>query len=139
MAGGTPTKRSKKTAKKRAGESAKRAKGSGRAKRAATRQRGKAGVQSLPGDFAHLSLAPAAPPKSPGFAAAAAGPVPPQPTGVLVDFVPAPGDEDVSGKSDSDLGHTVRMKAERGDGAWVFEALDAALQRRRWLRTVARP
>ncbi len=77
---------------------------------------------------------PAAPPRGLGFAAGARpAPGPPK---IEVDFLPRDGDEDVSGKSDGDLGHTIRMKTERGDGAWVFEALDTQLRRRRWLRTV---
>ncbi len=55
-----------------------------------------------------------------------------------VDFSPRSTDRDVSNDDDAELGNQVRMRTERGDGAWVFEAADAEGNRRRWIRTVPR-
>lgn len=91
---------------------------------------GKKGVEALPARFDHLNEAAAT-------ANALTAPTA-ETAQVAVDFEPQAGDEDVSGKSDSELGHSMRMKAERGNGAWLFEALDANAERRRWLREVPR-
>lgn len=112
----------------------KRGRVTSKASRTNARLAGKAGVEHLQKDFTHLQPdLLAEPPAAARILLAARG------STVEVDFEPAPGDEDVSGESDSDLGHMIRMKAERGEGVWVFEALDAAAQRRRWLRTIERP
>lgn len=47
------------------------------------------------------------------------------------------GDEDVTGESDGDLGFRIRMIAEQGNGAWVFQT--PGRSGARLLREVSRP
>jgi hypothetical protein len=79
---------------------------------------------------------PKAPPPMvprPAFAARAVA------QGVEVDFVFHAGDEDVTGKGETELGRQGRLTAEADNGAWVFEVTNGDGSRTRYLRTLARP